>query len=801
MAAAFDEMADGRGGVRPHWRAMLGSVAEIGADNLAGSAARLLRLAEEEGTAAAGEGRAGWVCDPIPLPLGAAEFAVLAVGLAQRARLLEALLADLHGPQQVLASGALPAALVFANPGFERACRGLPGPFLHAYAADLVRGPDGHWRVLADLLAGATGAGFAAEVRRALARVLPGLFHPVPVEPVRPFFEAWQEALVRPAPGLAPGFVAVLSPDAAPCRPEHLALARALGCAVVEPRDLVVNSGAVMLQTLGTLRRIDVLLRLVPSHVLDPLEMPGEDGAEVAGIPGLLDAIRRGGVRVLNSPGTELAEAPALAAFLPALCRSLLGEPLRLATVPTLWLADASARATVRQNFRRWSIRPAMGRAAPVLLHDLPPERRAMLDAAIAERPWDWAASALAEPSTAPCATAQGLEPRPVVLRLFLVCDGSEWRTLPGGLGRVLDSGEWAGAGLPERALVKDVVVLQDGENPREPVPAPRRAQHRVRRAVGDFPARVAEDFFQLGRHLERLEGRARVGRAALVRALRAAALPRDLAEGAALARCLGELGVPVLDGLAEALRAALLPGGVIAEDMRAMDRLLDGLRDRLAGEMRGLLGHALRALRADAEACAGNPDAVAHTLASAIRVSLLGAGIAVEGMVRAGGWRFLDLGRRVERAQLAACSLAIVLDQPAARIEGALGLALELGDGVLTYQARYGAAVQSAAALDLLIADGDNPRSLAFQFARAAALLAELEGGADLAAQAAALCAEVEGLAASVREAADPARAAARLPSSLRAVEAGTRAFAAALGDRFFAPPQRPRVVALDAA
>lgn len=802
MAAAFDEMVNGHQGVRPHWRALLGSVASLGPGALAAGAARLMRLAEEEGAATASEGRPGWVCDPLPLPLAAAEFAGLASGLAQRARLLEALLTDLHGPQQVLASGALPSALVFANPGFERACRGLPGPFLHAYAADLIRGPDGHWRVLADLLAGAPGAGFAAEVRRVLARVLPELFHPVPVEPMRPFFEAWQEALIRPAPGLAPGFAAVLSPGAGtPCHPGHLALARALGCAVAEPRDLVVSGGTVMLKTLGAMRRVDVLLRLVPSRALDPLEMPG-DGAEGAGVPGLLDAIRRGAVRVLNSPGTELAEAPVLAAFLPALCRGLLGEPLRLATVPTLWLAEASARAMVLQNVKRWSVRPAMGNAAPVLLHDLSPERRAMLDAAIAERPWDWAASALVEPSTAPCVTAQGLQPQPVVLRLFLVWDGAGWRALPGGLARVLEAGEWAGGELPARALVKDVVVLQDGEGDRAPVPVPRRAQHRVRRAVGEFPARVAEDFYQLGRYLERLEGRARIGRAALVRALRAAALPRDLAEGATLALCLGELGVPVLDGLAEALRAALLPGGVIVDEMHAIGRLIDGLRDRLTGEMHGVLRQALHVVQADAAGVAGGPpDAIAHALAAAARLSLLGAGIAAEGMVRGGGWRFLDLGRRMERAQLAAASLAIVLDQPTTRIEGALGLALELGDGVVTYQARYGAAVQPAAALDLLIADGDNPRSLAFQFARAASLLGGLTGGADATAMAQALRTQVEGIAAGVREVSDPARAAACLTSSLRSVEAGTQALMAAVSARFFMPPPRGRVVVLDAA
>ncbi len=646
--AVFDEMVDGRSGVRPHWRGAFAAFASLGPTELLARAERIARLADEEGAAAAGAGQPGWVCDPLPLPLPAAEFAALADGLAQRARLLEALLADLHGPQQVLASGALPSALVFANPSFERACRGLPGPFLHAYAADLVRGPDGQWRVLADRLEGAPGIGSVAETRQLLARVLPEMFLPQPVEPIRPFCEAWQEALMRSAPG----FVAILTAGAADAHwPGHLALARVLGCAVVEPRDLTVRGGAVMLRTLSGLRRVDVLLRQVPSQGLDPLEMPEGGGA---GVPGLLDAIRGGAVRVLNSPGTELAEAPALAAFLPALCRNLLGEPLRLATVPTLWLADGPARATVRQNLRRWSVRPAMGETVPVVLHHLPPERRAALDAAIAARPWEWAASAVVEPSTAPCVTAEGLQSRPVVLRLFLVCDGETWRALPGGMARVLGAGEWPGEALPARALIKDVMVLQAQEDGVARVAAARRVSLIVRRAIGEFPSRVADDFYRLGLSLERLEGQARLGRAALARAGRGAVLPRDIAEAAVLASCLDEAGVPTANGITEGLQAALFPGGALADGMDAVGRLLEGLRDRFTGEMHGALRQALRVARAEADAAGtGGADAIARALAAGARVSLLAAGIAAEGMVRTGGWRFLDLGRRIERARL----------------------------------------------------------------------------------------------------------------------------------------------------
>ena len=199
--AAIDEMVNGRGGVRPHWRAVLGALSSLDHEALAERARRLDLAAEDEGAAPS------WRCDPVPLPLTAAEFTELETGLAQRARLLEVVLADLYGPQNTLAEGLLPPALVHANPAYLRACRSTldqtlppdaPGRFLQTYAADLVRGPDGQWRVLADRTGGALGIGYARESRRLLARVLPELFRAAQVRQLRPFFEAWQDALSPP---------------------------------------------------------------------------------------------------------------------------------------------------------------------------------------------------------------------------------------------------------------------------------------------------------------------------------------------------------------------------------------------------------------------------------------------------------------------------------------------------------------------------------------------------------------------------------------------------------------------------
>ena len=350
VPAGVDEMVDGGGRLRPHWRAVLGAYAAL-ADDLPARAARLDQAAEEDGIASLLPGSDGtaraWRPDPLPLPLPAAEFAALEAGLIQRAGLIEAVLADLYGPQRLLAEGVLPPALVFANPGFLRPCRDLgPAARLMLYAADLVRGPDGrldgagrpHRRALGPR----HRAREPAPARPRAARAVPADAG-APAPPVlravagQPATAARRAARGQPA-------VALLTPGVGhPHWFEHMLLSRDLGCALVEPGDLTVRGGALFLKTLRGLQPVDVLLRRMDGRLLDPLEL---DGGTVAGMPGLLDAARAGAVSIVNHPGTGLAEAPGLAAFLPALAERLLGAPLALPQVPTLWLGERGGAGT-----------------------------------------------------------------------------------------------------------------------------------------------------------------------------------------------------------------------------------------------------------------------------------------------------------------------------------------------------------------------------------------------------------------------------------------------------------------------
>jgi uncharacterized circularly permuted ATP-grasp superfamily protein/uncharacterized alpha-E superfamily protein len=800
-------MVDGQGQLRPHWRGVLAGLADISADTAAGAglaeAARRMERVFAEGVTSLlpGEvptvGQASWRCDPLPLVLPAEEFEQLADGLAQRARLMELILADLYGPQALVAEGLVPPALVYANPGFLRPCRapGRPArhPFLHCYAADLLRAPDGRWHVVADRTSRAGGIGHAQENRRMLSRALPGLFRGHQLRPLRPFFELWQDALQRLAPPRAqPGrdgpAVALLTPGVHHrLWFEHVLLARELSCALVEPGDLSVRNGAVFLKTLQGLQPVDVLLRRIPGRGLDPLELDGPG----AGVPGLLDAARHGTVKIVNEPGASAVEAPALAAFLPALARRLLGEDLLLPQPETCWPADPG----VLDEPSAWTLRPAVaGHARPVAPTVLDLAARAELGSRLAARPADFAAQRVLPASLVPCVVGNALAPRPVRLRLFLVQDGARWHTLPGGLARV-DGDKGA-------TLTKDVWVLQqDGAHIAGPA-----AQHQpplaIRRTAGELPSRVADNLFWLGRYAERLEGSARLVRATLARLDRGVLLPREAAELDALARCLHHAGLIAAEErpsgattglLRDALLRTLQPDGAVVARLTQVARLGESVRDRLTTDIYAAFTQPLRELRAEAAASRGL-EGLERVLAGVLRFTAGMAGVAAENMVRAGGYTFLDLGRRVERAQSTAAQLHFALAQPPARVEGGLRLALELCDSVITYRSRYLGVLQPAPALDLVLADPGNPRGLGYQLRAIRSLLVELAGETEpgLAAAAAALVEEVEAMPAAVLDSPEQAVATSALAPALGRAEAEIAALSDAVTRRFFAllPP-----------
>ncbi|MFL5285722.1 MAG: circularly permuted type 2 ATP-grasp protein [Rhodopila sp.] len=790
---ALDEMADGTGQAKPHWRSLLSSLFALGHETLAERARLLDQAFAEEGITAIlpGEQAVNWRCDPIPLPLSAAEFAALEAGLAQRAELLELILADLYGPQALMAEGLIPPELVYGNPAFLRPCRNPDGTrrgrYISFYAADMLRGTDGAWRVLADRTGQAQGIAYALENRRILARVVPELFQYQKIEQLREYLEVMSDALQSQAPGDGGGIALLSGGHADPMWFEHVLLSRELSIGLVEGGDLTLRNGNVFLKTLRGLQRISVLYRRKDGERVDSLEL-----SSGTGVPGLLDSIRGGFVRMVNDAGTALVEAPALAAFLPTLARRLLGEDLRLPSQATLWLGEGAVVRTVLRDLEGWVVRAATdGGSPPVVPMMLSAVERAELAARMEADPAGFAASVAPTPSLAPCSGPRGLDARPVALRMFLAFDGARWRALPGGLARALSEEDALAGRLPRNAVSKDVWVMADETSFAYSPFALATPMLPIRRTTGDLPSRIADNFYWLGRYLERLEEGARLQQAAIARILRPSPTAREVSELQILVACLSSvrmmdpedasvLGVGMLAG---AVMKAFRPNGGMRRVLAHVARQVETLRDRLTGEMHSVLTRSLRELgdrmrHLPTESNVRSLEVASHLTSEILEFAATVAGLAAENMVRGGGRLFLDFGRRMERAQAIPAELRQVLDQPGAatqpgRIETGLRLALELRDSVITYRTRYLGILQPAPALDLILADDGNPRGLAFQLVAARELLREIvEGGDSLLLAMEPLLQEAHAIVQDVLRSPDQTGTTARLPPRLRQLD-----------------------------
>ena len=797
-ASPLDEMADGSGHAKPHWRSLLSTMFSLGHETLSQRSPLLDQAFAEEGITAIlpGERAVNWRCDPIPLVMSAAEFASLQTGLAQRAELMELILADLYGPQTLLADGLVPPELVYANPAFLRPCRSVDGRRRHRYllfyAADMLRGPDGAWRVLADRTGQAQGLAYALENRRILSRVVPELFQSQRIRQLRQHLEITSDALQALAPDDAAGVALLSAGHADPMWFEHVLLSREMSIGLVESGDLTLRNGQVFLKTLRGLQRIGVLLRRTDGHRVASLE---------------LDVIRSGSGRIVNDAGSALVEAPALAAFLPALARRLLNEDLQLASQATLWLGEGAVVRTVLRDLEGWLVRNATdGSSRPVVPMMLSTEERARLAARMAADPASYAASVAPTPSLAPCAGRHGLEAKPIALRMFMTYDGTRWRAFPGGLARALSEEDALAGRLPRNALSKDVWVMDDESSMVQGALGLISPNLPIRRTAGDLPSRVADNFYWLGRYLERLEEAARLQRAIIARMLRPSPTAREVAEMQILIASL--TNVKMMDAedasvlgagmLGSAVLRAFRRDGGMRRVLNSVSRQVDQLRDRLTGEMHTVLTRSLRVLTEDMNRLPMAINLRVLEQASTLTTEILAfaatvAGLAAENMVRGGGRLFLDFGRRMERAQSITAELAQVLDQPGAvsqpgRVEAGLRLALELRDSVITYRTRYLAVLQPAPALDLILADEGNPRGLAFQLVAARALLHEIaEDGDALLLAMEPLLQEAHSIVEDVLQAPDQMPITARLPPRLRVLEKAISAVANRVSRRYF--------------
>lgn len=731
VAGVWSEMTDSFGQVRPHWQHLAGKFTRWTLDDRTSRASAARRMIEDLGTtfnvfSDVGVGGQPYELDAIPLVITAADWARVSAGLTQRIRLLDAVLADLYGPQTLLREGLIPPDLVHSSPAFLPYVCGVQPPggrFLVTTGCDLIRSSSGVWSVLRDHVGTPRGLGQVLQNRNVISNLHSESFEAMNIARLGGFLDlertTLQEFSLRRGEEasivfLTPGFRRTTYF-------EHAYKARLLGFPLVEPADLTVRERRLFLKTLGGLRKIDGVVSRIDDDSIDPLEhWNGGDG-----VPGMIEAWRTGNVALANAPGSDFASSPALMSFLPRICREWFGEDMKLPFVETWWLGQLEVRRRVLDQLHRYilmSVSPRNEPLLPLKCSELSAAARRQWIAVIEERPHDFVVQADVIPSQAPSLEARSIRQRPIIWRAFTLNNQEHPVAMPGGLARVGKASHppqlWPG----HAGFTKDVWIPDAEETP--PTADTRLARSASgRHPVGpEVPSRIAEQLFWVGRYADRVEFATRLLRVTL--------------------RCLsGEAGRMQDERITACFTllagCALTPDGVIIHPARTLKTLFRLIHDHTADGgipalTRSLLINAAAArdrLSDDTwrffnrlENIVNPPEAtpgaaeLLRTLDTLVLHLAAFSGMQAENMTRGQGWRFLEVGRRIERA-LSAIKLLRCAAKQGGDESALLGPLLETCDSVMTYRRRHFSSPRMAGVIDLIFFDRTNPRSVAYQF------------------------------------------------------------------------------------
>jgi uncharacterized circularly permuted ATP-grasp superfamily protein/uncharacterized alpha-E superfamily protein len=736
-----DELVDELGRPRPHWLTFLRTIDALGPVELQRRFAAADRHLRDSGVYyrvyddSAGAERS-WPLSHIPLILGQAEWQALEQAVIERATVLEALLQDCYGTAQLAAHGVVPAAVIAGSPEFIRPLAGVTpagGAHLRLYAVDLGRGPDGQWWILQDRAQAPSGAGYALENRIALARALSDVYRSLAVQRLAPFFQSYRADLAAHK-RYEDSRICMLTPG--PLNEtyfEHAYLARYLGFQLVEGEDLTVRGDTLYVRTVSGLERAEVVWRRLDADYADPLELNAQSRL---GIPGLLRAVRSRTVVMANSLGAGLVESPSLSGFIPAVGRAVLGRELALPAGRSWWCGDPMSCNYVIEHLDTLSISRAFSSnrtgatsAAPMIGGNLERDERDRLIAELRRSGSDFVGQEIVRLSTMPAWSNGALQPRPFIVRVFVAKTGAGFAVMPGGFCRVSDGTDPRSVNMQFGGRSADVWVCSD-----QPVAAtsllPAAEHIPIRRMIGTLPSRAADNLFWVGRYLERAEATLRIFRALLGRVTEAegkgSIAPRLLqlleawhAVGKKLPRT--ALGLIVGSGLHNRDLAGGLPTLV-----RAARGAAAVIRDRFSPDAWRSINHLVALLDEPSSSVTTEAEAFERTN-QALQILAAFSGLAQENMIRLDGWRFLDIGRRIERG-IATCRFVrqLAFDDIIAET---LDTLLELGDSQITYRRRYIMVPARAPVIDLLVLDLNNPRSVAFQLQQIGRHLSRLPG------------------------------------------------------------------------
>ncbi len=748
-AGAWDELRQADGQMRARWRDFFdrlpapppdGSLA----DDLDRRVAQVARQIRHDGIThnvfgAEGAAQRPWPLELLPLIIEPADWAVIEQGVVQRANMLEAMLADVYGPQQLLHEGLFPPALLLRHRGYLRSMCGVApasGQRLHIVAFDLVRTPRGVWQVVARRTQGPSGLGYVLHNRLVISRQFPDAFRELRVQHIASSYRRLLDSIESPARAVAGGGtprVVLLTPGPySETYFEHAYLARYLGLPLVEGGDLVVREMRLYLKTVEGLEPVHGMLRRLDDEWCDPLELRVDSAL---GVPGLLQAVRAGHLVMANALGSGFLETPALLGFLPGIAQRLLGQELLLPSLPTWWCGEAAAWHDVKGQLHDKVVRstfPSGGRVSAVRHPDA---------AQVEDDPDAWTLTERLQYSRAPVWSAGTAMARSAMVRVYVISEGNgRWFVLPGGMTRVAKLDD-SSVSMQRGGSSLDTWVLTDG-------PVDSFSMLPSRLGVDDIAARrppvssrTAENLFWLGRYTERTEQLVRLARAVLMLIDTDNDAPEDLREALselAVSSGLAPLGAPTLNQAPHLFERALLaaladPGASsIAFNLGALERSAQALRERLSTEQWGVvrsMGENFGSLRTEqADSLPTLPQVLPALDRLAVQLAAV-TGAQTDRMTRDHGWRFLTVGRLLERLIGMSSQLGTFVDTGALRHGAGMELVLELFDSAITFRARYQRHEDLLALTDLLVLDSANPRSLAGVLRRLRTELRKLPG------------------------------------------------------------------------
>jgi len=738
----YDEMVAKERKVLPYWERFMDAIATLGSEQLELRRREAQRLLRENGVTYNVYGDAQkltrpWRLDPVPLLISSEDWSLIETGLKQRAELLNLILKDIYGTQQLLKKGLLPSELVLAHDGFLHPCVGALPQLqreLIVYSANLARGHNGRMLVLDDRSQAPSGAGYALENRTVMTRVLPDIFRETQVHRLSGFFKALRKGLADIAPhNKEDPRIVILTPGSLnETYFEHAYLSSYLGFSLVQGDDLTVRDGRVWLKSLDGLQPVDVILRRVDDSFCDPLELRS---ASRLGVAGLLEAVRRNNVAIANPLGSSVLENPGLLAFLPRLARYFLNQELILPSVATWWCGQRRERDFVLQNLDRLIIKPINRSSGNYVLFggQLSAKEKDLLRAAIIAKPHCYVGQEHVSFSTVPSFIDHHIEPRFAVMRSFAVASGGDYQVMPGGLTRIARQQDDFIVSNQAGGISKDTWVLADEPDKQVSLWFQPGRDVVLSATTEPLTSRAANNLFWVGRYLERIKAATRLMRTILLKLAETLELNDPLDSQcltvllSALTQVTGTYPGFVTSNASVlkepqhellALAKNVQRSGTLAANIQAFAQTAFSIRDVWSQDTWRCVDNIQRRWQQRVVNGDCDPEQLQKHLDDLITGFVAFIGLTTESMTREAGWLMLDSGRRLEHAlALIALLRATVVQRHEPALQNQLLEAVLIStDSLSIYRRRYRSFIKLPMVLELLLMDETHPRSLAYQ-------------------------------------------------------------------------------------